>query len=36
MAPALRAARFADSALMWRTTPATVICNPPPAELVER
>ena len=36
MAPALNAARSADSALICRTTPATVICSPPPAELVER
>ncbi len=35
MAPAPRAARAAHSAVMERTTPTTIICRPPPAELVE-
>ena len=36
IAPAPSAARWADSALMALTTPATVICKPPPADDVLR
>ena len=36
IAPAPRAARSADSADISRTTPATVICRPPPALDVDR
>ena len=35
MAPAPRAARCALSPVMFWTTPVTIICNPPPALLVE-
>ena len=35
IAPAPSAARFALSAVICRTTPATIICKPPPAEEVE-
>ena len=35
MAPAPSAARLALSAVICRTTPATIICRPPPAEDVE-
>jgi hypothetical protein len=35
IAPAPRAALSALSAVMDLTTPATIICKPPPAELVE-
>ncbi len=36
MAPAPRAARSADSAVIFLTTPATAICSPPPADEVDR
>ena len=35
MAPAPSAARWALSPVMFCTTPVTIICNPPPALLVE-
>ena len=35
MAPAPKAARSALSAVMLKTTPATIIWSPPPALLVE-
>jgi hypothetical protein len=35
MAPAPSAARAADSAVIFLTTPATIICRPPPADDVE-
>ena len=35
IAPAPRAARFADAAVISAMTPATIICKPPPALDVE-
>ena len=35
MAPAPSAARAALSAVIFLTTPATIICRPPPADEVE-